>query len=169
MNGSALSLFTLQEQVFGVCPCCGEAFRLSDCTLFSGAAPKRSWLDRIESDTDALDALEEEINLHLESLRQAARRKGRRRAQTLIKKVDRVFAPKRLHADDAKPICHPVDYVVFDGLNARDEMERIVFLDREPDNLGRAKMQSSIRRAIEKGNVRWRELHVSDAAVVTPR
>ncbi len=169
MNESVLALFALQDQIFGVCPCCCEVFRLSDCTLFRGAAPAWTWLDKIEQEEASLDALEEKIDLQLDQLREAARKAGRKRAQAIVTKIDRIFAPKRLHADDAKPLCHPVDYIVFDGLNASTEVKRIVLLDREAGQTPRAEVQASIKRAIKNGNVQWRELHVSDSAVVSAR
>lgn len=169
MSSTLLALFELKDQIFGICPCCGEPFRLADITLFDRATPQRTWLDRIEEDEDRLNELEERINLQLEHLREAARGRGRKRAQGLVKKADRVFSPKKLHADDAKPLCHPVDFVVFDGLNSAQTVRKVVFLDRVADSAARETIHKSIRNAIRRGNIFWRELHVSDTCIVAVR
>lgn len=169
MSSTLLALFALQDQIFGICPCCGEPFRLAEATLFDRAVPPRTWLDRVEDDIARLDELEERIDLQLERLREAARRRGRKRAQGLVKKADRVFSPKKLHADDAKPLCHPVDFVVFDGLNSSQTVRKVVFLDRVADSAIREAVQKSMRDAIRRGNVVWRELHVSDTCMVAAR
>ena len=169
MTNPVVSLFALKSQIFGVCPCCDELFRLSDCELFARSRPPSTWFDRLEEQEIRLEEREEALEARLEDLREAARSKGRRRAQRTVEKVDRIFSPQKLHADDAKTICHPIDYVVFDGLNHRAAVSRLVLLDREPDSPARERLQGSVRRAVEQGNFVWRELHVSDQGVVTAR
>jgi predicted Holliday junction resolvase-like endonuclease len=169
MTNPVVSLFALQSQVFGVCPCCGELFRLSDCELFSGLPPAHTWFDSLEEESAVLDEREEALEMRLEQLREAARSKGRRKAQQTVARVDRIFSPLKLHADDAKTICHPIDYVVFDGLSRKRAVTRLVLLDRDADSITREKLQGSVRRAIEHGNIVWSELHVSDQGVVTAR
>ncbi len=164
-----VSLFALQSQVFGVCPCCGELFRLSDCDLFARSRPPRTWLDALEEKEMRLDEREDALESRLDNLRDAARGQGRHKARKLVAKVDRIFSPLRLHADDAKTLCHPIDYIVFDGLNSGSTVKRMVLLDREPDSTARETLQGSVRRALKRGNIVWNELHVSEECIVTAR
>lgn len=164
-----VSLFALKSQVFGVCPCCGELFRLSDCDLFARSRPPRTWFDTLKEQEMRLDEQEKALELRLDELREAARSRGRHMARKIVEKVDRIFSPLRLHADDTKTICHPIDYIVFDGLNHGSAVKRLVLLDREPDSTSRETLQGSIRRAVKRGNIVWSELHVSDLGVVTTR
>lgn len=169
MSNPVVSLFALQGQIFGVCPCCDELFRLSDCDLFLRSTPPRTWLDALEEKETRLAEREDALELRLDDLRDAARGQGRHEARKLVAKLDRIFSPLRLHADDAKTICHPIDYVVFDGLNSASTVKRMVLLDREPRSKARETLQASIRLALQRGNVEWNELHVSDECVVTAR
>jgi predicted Holliday junction resolvase-like endonuclease len=169
MSNTLLALFALQDQIFGVCPCCGEPFRLSEAKLFERSIPPRTWLDRIEDEKARLAELEERIKTQLTRLREVARRRGRKRAQAIVKAADRVFSPHKLHADDAKPLCHPVAYVVFDGLNSGKTVRKIMFLDRVADSAAREAIQESMVKSIRAGNIVWRELHVSESGLVAAR
>jgi predicted Holliday junction resolvase-like endonuclease len=59
--------------------------------------------------------MEDKIDEDMEFYKEQSREKGRKLANKMIKKVDKVFVPQKLNPDDAKVIFHPVDFVVFNG------------------------------------------------------
>lgn len=163
MNREAIRIFTVQQRVFGITPCCGDFFRLSDCRVFLRRAPRKTWLDRLIDCQERLEQRRTDFEAQVESLRQAGREAGRRRAQSAIRKVDTVFAPRHLSADDAKALCHPVDYVVFRGMNSGPRtVSRVVLLDREAKSRHRERLQQSIERVVRRGDVSWHTLRVAN-------
>jgi len=89
-----LIFFEYQRQIFGICPCCGDFFRLSDSKIYKDQRKSIDWLDKLGKDDQKLDLLEEKIDEDMEFYKEQAREKGRKQATKMIKKVDKVFYPK---------------------------------------------------------------------------
>src|SRR6266567_272922 len=111
MTEEILKFFQVQRSIFGVCPHSGEIFRLSDCKLFLKTKPTKDWMDVLKRKELRLDKLDESIEEARKHLKELAHRRGRRRAQTAVRKVDPVFTPRNLNPDDAKVVFHPIDYL----------------------------------------------------------
>jgi predicted Holliday junction resolvase-like endonuclease len=80
-----------------------------------------------------------------------------------------VANPDRKHArlppDDAKVICQPIDYVVFNGMN-NSAMKNIILLDRNRQHPKSHAAQKSIEQAVEKGRCEWQTIRVaSDGSI----
>jgi len=151
----------------GLCPCCGELFRLSDSKVFLKTRPKKDWMDILQARDALLDGVEERIDDAEEALREKARIVGRRAAQLAVRRIDPVFAPRRLNADDAKVLFHPVDYVVFRGMKEQGTIREIILLDGETRAADRIRLQKSIEKVIEMGNYEWLTVRVQeDGAIV---
>ena len=164
MHQQTLLFFQYQRQIFGICTCCGEFFRLSDCKVYQEAKAPTDWLDKLEKDERKIDLEEEKLTEALEELKQAAREKGRNTANRMVKQVDKVFHPQKLNPDDAKVIFHPVDYVVFNGMkdNKTEGLKNILLLDGEKRSTEGKKIQKSIMKAVDKGNYEWITLRVEN-------
>ena len=159
-----LLFFQYQRQVFGICTCCGEFFRLSDCKLYQDDKPTSDWLDKLQKEERRLELLEVKVVEELEQFKQQAREKGRLTANKMVKAVDKVFHPQQLNPDDAKVIFHPVDYVVFNGMkdDATEGMKNILLLDSEKKTTEGKAIQKSIMKAVDKGNYEWITLRVEN-------
>jgi len=159
-----LLFFQYQRQIFGICTCCGEFFRLSDCKLYQDAKAPTDWLDKIAKEGRRLDLQEIKIEEKLDLLKEQSREKGRTTANKLVKQVDKVFHPQKLNPDDAKVIFHPVDYVVFNGMKdaTTEGMQNIVLLDSEKRTTEGKAIQKSIMKAVDKGNYEWITLRVEN-------
>jgi hypothetical protein len=151
MIDDIVRFFAIQRNIFGVCPCCGELFRLSDCSVYLRTKPTKDWMDILESEDNRLNLKEEKLDEIEEALRDKARVAGRRTARRAITRIDPIFAPRRLNADEAKVLFHPVDYVVFRGMKDPGTVREIVLLDRKAE--GPANMIGS--RCEFKTTVRW--------------
>ncbi len=156
-----LKFFALHRQIFGICPRCGDFFRLSDCSIFLKRRPSLDWMDKINLKYERLDKVEEKLQEKEEELREKAREKGRQRAELAVKKIDLVFTPRKLSPDDAKVIFHPIDYVVFNGMKT-GSMKNIVLLDRQAKQAVRQTIQKSIERVVERENYEWLTLQVQE-------
>jgi len=160
MSSDVITFFSIQRQIFGICPCCGEIFRLSDANVSIKKKFKTDWLDAIEARHTALDAREERLQEHKSEMQEEAKSAGYRKAVKFVKKIDPVFFPRKLDPDDAKVIFHPVDYVVFNGMSSKDSVNKIIFLDHV--DVTDKKIQKSMEKVIEKRNYEWQTLRVND-------
>ena len=131
MSSDMLKFFETGRQVFGVCPCCGEIFRLSEANVYLKKKPIPDWMDKYEQSERRVDSREEMLLEQEGEMREVAREKGRKQAMRAVKKVDKVFAPNSLNADDAKVLFHPIDYMVFNGMKKKPEIKNILLLDRK--------------------------------------
>ena len=164
MHQQTLLFFQYQRQIFGICTCCGEFFRLSDCKVYQEAKAPTDWLDKLEKDERRIDLEEEKLIEALEELKEAARVRGRNTANRMVKQVDKVFHPQKLNPDDAKVIFHPVDYVVFNGMkdNKTEGLKNILLLEGKKRSTEGKKIQKSIMKAVDKGNYEWITLRVEN-------
>jgi predicted Holliday junction resolvase-like endonuclease len=160
VRNEILKYFVLQHQIFGVCPCCGELFRLSDCRISMKTRPMKDWMDRLNQETKRLDQVEERLEEKREDIKEKARESGRREAARQVRKVDWLFAPRRLDPDDAKVLFHPVDYIVFNGMKKQEIIRGLILLDRKTRVPEHRKIQKSIEKVIEKGRYEWLTLRV---------
>jgi predicted Holliday junction resolvase-like endonuclease len=155
-----LFFFSVQRNIFGICPESGELFRLSDCKVYLKTRPKKDWMDTTDAISRKLDLSEEKLDQKEESMREIARKKGRGLANAAIQQIDSVFTPRQLNPDDAKVIFHPIDYVVFAGMKGDGPIKRIVLLDRIPKSSEHRRVQDSIATAIAKKHYQWRTIRV---------
>lgn len=167
MSNALLDYFRLQRQVFCVCPKCSGINRLSELQLFLRSIPKKDWLDSIEQEEARLQAEADKIEEKKMLLQEKAREIGRRQAAALIKKVDMVFSPKKLNADDAKVIFHPVDYLVFKGMKDPGEVSQLLFLDRKRKSKEHRIVQESIHAAVSNGRFEWQTLRVAESGAIS--
>lgn len=160
MKSDILKFFSLQRQIFGICPNSEQFFRLSDCKVYIKTRPTKDWMDNFDLESKRLDVMEARIGEKEEALREKAREKGRKEANRLVRKIDKVFTPRKLNPDDAKVVFHPIDYIVFNGMKNGDSIRNIVLLDRQTRSSAHRRLQYSIEKTIERGNYDWLTLRV---------
>lgn len=159
-NNRLLRFFQLQRQIFGVCPHSGKVFRLSDCQIYIKKKTEPDWLQQIELAQSRIDKAVEKLEEKEETIRESARIAGRKEANKIVKKIDKIFQPLKLNPDDSKVIFHPVDYIVFNGMKA-GQMKNLILLDKAKGNKGK-RLQESIQKVVEKRNYEWITLRVED-------
>ena len=161
-----LQFFTVLRHIFGLCPKCGQLFRLSDAAIYVKAPPSKDWMNRLEAQKRRLERQEDSLADQTGTLREEARRKGRRLAQKAIRKIDNVFRPLRLNSDDAKVIFHPLDFIVFNGMKSPKQMKNIVLLDRETRDSAHRGLQRSLKQVIERGRYDWQTLRIEEDGTI---
>lgn len=168
MKDEIITFFVYQRQIFGVCPCCGELFRLSDCHIDKnpGRLPG-DWMTKYKAESQKLDNFEMKIEEKRTEMKEKATAAGRAAATRQMKKADPLFNKLKLDVEDSKLILHPVDFLVFDGLNSLEETRRLVFVDEKASG-DRLKLQKSIEKTIEKERYEWTTLQIDNAGQITP-
>lgn len=97
----------------------------------------------------------EQLDEVRDEIKEEAQEKGRKQARELDRKIDKVFTPKKLNPDDAKIIFHPIDYVVFNGMNSTKTISDIVLFDRVRKDSDAKIIQKSIQKAVDQGKYEW--------------
>ena len=171
-----LDTFQAFSGILVVCPCCGELLRVAELSLRYTGKFERTVLDEIrqhekllEKKQEALDRKLDRFEAKEESLREEARERGRKRMKRLIRRLDPSLSTLKYDPQDIKVIAHPVDLIVFDGLNSDgNRIKNIVFVARS-----RAKSSSGVRRslarALEKGRFIWETVQVGVDGTVEVR
>jgi len=68
---------------------------------------------------------------------------------------------------DIKALLHPVDFVVFNGLNAGVQLKDITFLSKRSQNKVLNEMRRSLESTIDKERYEWHVINVSLDGKVT--
>jgi predicted Holliday junction resolvase-like endonuclease len=159
-NNQLINFLQLQRQIFGVCPHTGNVFRLSECNIFTKKKPKPDWLEEIENAQVRINRASEKLDDREEEIRNMAREAGRKEADKLVRKIDKIFAPLKLNPDDSKVIFHPVDFIVFNGMKS-GSTKNLILMDKNKGNSDE-RLQKSIQNVIEKEHYEWITLRVED-------
>ena len=161
MNKEVLDFYFSLRQIFGVCPSCGEIFRLSDCKVYQKTRPAADWKEKIDCELNKLDLAEERLKQKIEEAKDAARILGRISADKAVRKIDRVFTPLKLNPNDVKVMLHPIDFIVFNG-KADKCIDKIILLDKGNKTGQSLTTQNSIERNIQKHNYEWLTLRIEN-------
>ena len=151
-----------------ICPCCGELLRVAELSLRYTGKFERTVLDdlrqhekRLEKKQEALDRKLDRFEEKEDTLRRAAAERGRKRMKRLIRKIDPSMSKLKYDPQDIKVIAHPVDLIVFDGLNGGgNQIKNIVFIARSKAKTYKG-MRRSLARALEKGKFLWETVQVA--------
>jgi predicted Holliday junction resolvase-like endonuclease len=160
-DNQLVKFFQLQRQIFGVCPHTGNVFRLSDTHVYVKKKPEPDWFQKIEIAQERINKLSEKLDLRADEVAEQAKVKGRRQADSAVRKFDEVFAPKKLNADDSKVISHPIDYIVFNGMKAGN-IKNILLVDSFKETSIEKQIQRSIDKTVETENYEWITLRIED-------
>ncbi len=168
-----------QHYIFGICPCCNKIFQLSAAALFiMGKKVTLPELGEIIEEQEKLDSYKDRVKLlgwdfndiqndlsdkqeQYEKVEPIYTRKvvikGRRQAVSQIKKIgmDKTFLKLNIYPKDARLLFSPVEFVVFHGMTSKDDVEKISFMSRRAKSRADEKIQSSIERTIENGNLEF--------------
>jgi len=165
MEKEIISFFTSLRNIFGVCYSCDTIFRLSDCKLYQKKNQNLDWKEKIDNEILRLEMLEEKLNEKIELAKIIAREEGRKEADKQIKKIDHIFSPNKLNPNDAKVIFHPVDFLVFNGMNDNSgdaNIKNLILLDKNGKNGDNLTIQNSIQNTIEEKKYEWLTLRVEE-------
>lgn len=144
-----------------MCPECNALMRLSDLQLSAkGKAPK-TWLDDYEKNIEKIDDKEDLFSKQEKKIRDKANERGRAQVPKLIKKsMDAKFSKLNYDPYDIKAILHPIDFVVFDGMN-NDKLKEIMLLTRKTSNSYLQELQKGIAKAVEDKKYDWKVVRVA--------
>jgi predicted Holliday junction resolvase-like endonuclease len=145
-----------------ICPHCGEMFRLAEARLFYGRAPSRTWFDDLMKRMEGLEDARRRFEERRREMQEESRRAVERRVRRELRRRDPLLTPRGYYPKDARALLDPVDFVVFDGMHLSGRVRKVVLLDHEAEDASRERVQRSVERAVERGNVDWALLRVDE-------
>ncbi len=136
--------------------------RLSDLHLqYTGKAP-RTWLDKYESEVLSFQEKEALFREKERQIREKSVERGRKQVPPLIRKcLCPEFKALKYDPYDIKPLMHPVDFVVFDGLNEGVGVKNVTFLSRKTSNPDLNMILGSLKKTIQKNGYDWKVARIS--------
>ncbi len=150
-----------------VCPKCGELLRLTDLTFSFAGKIDGTIVDTIREKERLLqrqDALlnkqRERFDAKWKAVREAAVQRGRKKAKSLVRKLDSAISDLRFDPNDIKAIAYPVDLVVFDGLSEGERIKKIVFIGRSHSRVKFRSLHRRINQVLMKGWVTWETVRI---------
>ena len=150
-------IFNEFQRIMGICPCCGDVFRLSDAKVYSTKRPPVTDFDRLDDARGRLEAADERFRDEERTIRREAARKGELEARRKLRKISSYFAGHRIHPHDVYAVFDPVHFVAFDGLS-NDQLSRVAFVDDVAPE--RERVHASIEKALDAGNFEWITLRI---------
>lgn len=163
---NVVRLFQDFQKIYGLCPCCGEPFRLSEAALFHRAEPPSTVWDELKEERGRVARAWERFEEQKTTLQEEAREAGRQLRDRRLRRLTAFFRKRKIALADLKLIFHPVDYVVFRGLR-KQHCAAVEFIDRKASSKAHERLQRSIKRACKAGNVDWVTLRIDDAGRVS--
>jgi predicted Holliday junction resolvase-like endonuclease len=155
MKSALISSFHEFQNVLVVCPECNGIHRLSELKLSYRGRVKRTWFDEIRDLETKLDTATQRLKDKRDEIKAQAQERGRKQMPKLLKRCLPAVCAHGYYPQDLTALFDPVDFVVFDGMNLKEQVKRVVLFDGPAHDKLREKIQRSIRKVIEKGNYEW--------------
>jgi len=146
---------TLEDAGFyAECPCCGEPIKLKGAGLFY-----------LEEFTKEAEELYEEYLIELKKRREELKNRKSKisiRSEITAKSVNIGFILERLapslnsfkfNKNDCRSLFDPIDYVIFEGLEQKRKVSKIIFTDIKTGNARLNTHQKQIKNVIDKKKV----------------
>jgi len=170
MKSEVLRFYSTLRQIFCVCPYCADVIRLSDCKLYQKQKPLVDWKEKVDNEIEKLEMAEERLLEKIAAAKQDARDAGKRNANKVVRKIDTIFHPLGLNCNDCKVIFHPVDFIVFKGMNNENKQDcsvkEVLFLDKNNKSGEYLQIQRSIEKAVEANSYEWLTLRVENSGQI---
>ncbi|MCK4456294.1 MAG: hypothetical protein KAW39_00985 [Thermoplasmata archaeon] len=163
MIEAMMAFFETGQEIYGVCPCCSEIFRVSEMQIFYGKEPPVDWLGRLR---DREGKLEESKKLFEQDKKRIIEKAIEQSLAIRIGKTLEHIAPiiPQLghHPSDVRALFNPIDYVAFNGMFEKKDIDNISFIEIKTGKSSLTTIQRRIRDAINDGRVEWKLYNITD-------
>ncbi len=147
--------------MFGSCPHCQDIFRLSEVRLFY-TTYRRDWMDKVEEQEEKETEKLQEFEEKRKELRdKAIERERKKNLPLILNRAVPMFARQNIFPQDVKTLFDPIDFVVFDGMNHKNLVKRILLMDKAHSNPREQALQESIQQTIDAGALTWKTIQIS--------
>jgi len=135
---------------------------LNDLYLkYAGKAPK-NWFDIHKSKVLLIQKKEEIFEEKESEMREKSIERGRKKVPLIVRRcLCTEFKGLKYDPYDIKALMHPVDFIIFDGLNKGDNVKNITFLSRKSIIREQNIILKTIKETIDKNNYDWKVARIS--------
>ena len=159
MTDDFTAFYKTRQSILCSCPKCFAISRLSQLIIISEGKKSRTWLDDYEDNIRKFQDKQATFEEQESTIRDAAVQRGRAQVPNMVVSSlsDKVVSSK-YDPYDIKPINHPIDYIIYDGMNKKS-INNVVLLHQKNKHL--AELHKSIRNVIDSKEYDWKVARVS--------
>ena len=151
------------RKILCICPCCDEIVRVSDLRIKARGPIVKTWLDSYEQKTIVQENKEEKFEQLEEKIRERNREVGRREAGKKIKgMLPQAISKMKINLSELIPIMHPVDFVLFQGMNEKKSISKISFISRTSKSPITQDLRNQVKNAVEHRKYSWQVGRIDD-------
>ena len=128
MTDDFTAFYKTRQSILCSCPKCFAISRLSHLIIISEGKKSRTWLDDYEDNIRKFQEKKAAFEEQESTIRDAAVQRGREQVPKMVisSLSDKVVSSK-YDPYDIKPINHPIDYIIYDGMNKKS-ISNVIFL-----------------------------------------
>lgn len=161
MGDAVLDIFNHFRTILCMCPKCSNIMRLSDLHLRSRGRAPRTWLDSYEAKAEKLEEEQGKFDEEKRTLQKQASKEGQIMARKRVKKtMSKELAKLRFDPYDIKPILHPIDFAIFNGMH-EDAVRNILLMSKKTANPHLARLHKDVENAVKSKSYDWKTVRVS--------
>lgn len=150
------------RKILCVCPCCGEIVKVSDLRLKTKGPTIKTWLDIYEQKRALIERKEEKFEEVEKKIREKSREKGREKAEKIIHQmIPSAIRNMKIDLADLIPIMHPVDFVVFKGMDKNESISDILFLSKKVQITYLQALRDQVKSAINQKQYSWQVVRIT--------
>ena len=159
MTDEFSTFYKTRQSILCICPKCMAISRLSQLYIVSEGKKEKTWLDTYEEKIREFQEKQAEFEQQASDIKDAAIKRGREKVPKMVisSLSDKVISSK-YDPYDIKPINHPIDYIIYDGMN-KNSVENVILLHQKNNNL--AQLHKSIHETVEKKKYDWKVARIS--------
>jgi len=133
--------------------------RLSQLYIVSEVKKEKTWLDDYDEKVRKFQEKQGVVEQEANAKRDDAIKRGRDEVPKLVisSLSDKVVSSK-YDPYDIKPINHPIDFIIYDGMN-KASVENVIFLHQKNNNL--LQLHKSIHETVENKKYDWKVARIS--------
>jgi predicted Holliday junction resolvase-like endonuclease len=158
-----LGYLRTEDQIAFDCPSCGETYKLTEVQLYYIPDRKRDFLAKFRKKVS-------EWEENKDKLIQDRLKRSRSSIMGQVVEQIRPFLPRmKYEPGDLRSIWKPIDYVCFNGLSLKRDVNSITFIDVKSGRSHLTDEQFSIKKAIEHGHVDFDTIEFKPEELLSPR
>lgn len=150
-----------------MCPKCKALMRLNELNIQYNGKTQKTWLDKYQLQESNIEQIENDFYEKEKDYRKKATERGRKKIPKIIEKsMEKKIAALKLNPFDIQPVFHPIDFVVYSGMNDK-KMKDVILLSKKSTNQHIVKIQKSITKAVKTNSYEWKVARVSTDGQIT--
>jgi len=159
MTDDFTAFYKTRQSILCSCPKCFAISRLSQLIIISKGKRSRTWLDDYEDNIRKFQEKRTAFEEQESDIRDAAVQRGREQVPKMVisSLSDKVVSSK-YDPYDIKPINHPIDYIIYDGMN-KNSISNVIFLHQKNPQL--AELHKSIHGTVTEKKYDWKVARIS--------